>query len=248
MKVDLVIKSGTICTSTGFVDACLAVKDGKISSITSNAKVPEADEVIDASGKIILPGVMDVHAHLRDPGYTHKEDFTTGTKAAAAGVPIGITVAKPKLRPLTEFEEHSTFCSPALAMAACLVSIEILEKHKIPENADKQGKKITAFIKDLAEEIPEIGDVRGPGLFIGVEFVKDPDTREPHNELLEMMDKVSWKNGVMFGHGMQIMSTAGYYLYNVLKIKPPLIINDEETDKACELFELSLKESLKALK
>jgi 4-aminobutyrate aminotransferase-like enzyme len=175
-------------------------------------------------------------------------DIMTLTKGAAAGVPIGITVAKSKLRMLTEFEEHSTFCSPPLAMAACLVNIEILQKNKIPENADKQGKKITSFIKDLSEEITEIGDVRGPGLFIGVEFVKDPETRKPYNELLEKIIQIGWKNGIFFGEQMQIMSTAGYFIQNTLKIKPPLIINDEETEKICELFEKSLKETLNNLK
>jgi len=174
-------------------------------------------------------------------------DIMTLTKGAAAGVPIGITVASPKLRMLTEFEEHSTFASPPLAMAACLVNIEILQKNNIPQNADKQGKKITSHIKDLSEDIPQIGDVRGPGLFIGVEFVKDPDTREPHNQLLEKMVHVGWKNGIFFGEQMQIMSTAGYFIQNTLKIKPPLIINDEETEKICELFEKTLKESIKSL-
>ena len=175
-------------------------------------------------------------------------DVMTLTKGAAAGVPIGITVASSRLRTFTEFEDHSTFSSPPLAMAACLISMEILEKHKIPENADKQGKKITSFIKDLSEEIPEIGDIRGPGLFIGVEFIKDAETREPHNDLLDKLIQIGWKNGIFFGEGMQIMSTAGYFVHNILKIKPPLIINDEETDKVCELFEKSIKESLNALK
>ena len=175
-------------------------------------------------------------------------DIMTLTKGAAAGVPIGITVAKPKLRPLTEFEEHSTFSSPPLAMAACLINIEILLKKKIPENADKQGKKLTSFIKDLSEEITEIGDIRGPGLFIGVEFVKDPETREPFNELLDKLIHIGWKNGIFFGEQMQIMSTAGYFIQNTLKIKPPLIINDNETEKICELFELSLKEAINSLK
>ena len=175
-------------------------------------------------------------------------DIMTLTKGAAAGVPIGITVAKPKLRQLTEFEEHSTFCSPQLAMAACLVNIEILEKHNILENVNKQGSKITSFIKDLSEEIPEIGDVRGPGLFIGVEFVKNRETREPHNDLLAKMIHTGWKNGVYFGEGMQITSTAGYFIQNILKIKPPLTLKDEEADKVCELFEKSLKESLTSLK
>ena len=175
-------------------------------------------------------------------------DVMTLTKGAAAGVPIGITVASSRLRTFTEFEEHSTFSSPPLAMAACLINVEILEKHKIPENADKQGKKITSFIKDLSEEITEIGDIRGPGLFIGVEFIKDSETREPHNDLLDKLVQVGWKNKIFFGEAMQIMSTAGYFVHNILKIKPPLIINDEETDKVCELFEKSLKESLNALK
>ncbi|MGQ4874051.1 MAG: aspartate aminotransferase family protein [Promethearchaeia archaeon] len=175
-------------------------------------------------------------------------DIMTLTKAAAAGLPIGITVARQGLRTLTEFEEHSTFCSSPLAMAATLVSLEIIKKNKIPENAEKQGKKITSFIKDLSEEIPEIGDVRGPGLFIGVEFVKDPETREPYNDLIDKFIHIAWKNGIFFGEGMQIMSTAGYFIHNVLKIKPPLIINDEDTEKICELFEKSLKETLAALK
>jgi len=174
-------------------------------------------------------------------------DIMTLTKGAGAGVPIGLTVAKPSLRQLAEFEEHSTFSSPPLGMAACLVNIEILQRNKIPENADKQGKKITSFIKDLSQEIPEIGDVRGPGLFIGVEFVKDPETREPHNDLLDKMIHIGWENGIYFGQQMQIMSTAGYFIQNTMKIKPPLIINDDETEKICELFEKTLRESIKSL-
>jgi 4-aminobutyrate aminotransferase-like enzyme len=65
---------------------------------------------------------------------------------------------------------------------------------------------------------------------------------------LEKLIQVGWKNKIFFGEAMQIMSTAGYFIHNILKIKPPLIINDEETDKVCELFEKSLKESLNALK
>jgi 4-aminobutyrate aminotransferase/(S)-3-amino-2-methylpropionate transaminase len=176
-------------------------------------------------------------------------DIMTLTKGAAAGVPIGITVASEKLRTLTEFEDHSTFSSPPLAMAACLVNVEILQKNKIPENAEKQGKKITSYIKELAEDIPEIGDVRGPGLFIGVEFVKDRESREPHNKVIESMIHIAWKKyNILFGEQMQLIaSTGGYFIQNVLKIKPPLVINDEETDQICERFEKSLKDTLKAI-
>jgi 4-aminobutyrate aminotransferase-like enzyme len=179
---------------------------------------------------------------------TYKKDISpdimTLTKAAGAGVPIGITIASPKLRMLTEFEDHSTFSSPPLAMAACLVNIEILQKNRILDNVAKQGNAISSYIRDLSETIPQIGDIRGPGLFIGVEFVKDRESREPYNELIEKLIHIGWKNGIFFGEQMQIMSTAGYFIQNILKIKPPLIINDEETARICELFEQSLKEAL----
>ena len=87
-KVDLIIKSGKIATSSGIINASLAINQGKIYSICSEALQPNAEKIIDASGKIVMQGVIDVHAHIRDPGVTHKEDFITGTSAAAAG---GIT-------------------------------------------------------------------------------------------------------------------------------------------------------------
>jgi len=63
----------------------VAAKDGKVSWVGANSNAPKARRVIDASGLIVLPGVIDVHVHMRDPGSTYKEDFGTGTAAAAAG-------------------------------------------------------------------------------------------------------------------------------------------------------------------
>lgn len=64
-------------------EVCLGIEDGKILSIK---KLPsKADTTIDLQGKIVLPGLIDAHVHFRDPGLTHKEDFSTGSSAAAAG-------------------------------------------------------------------------------------------------------------------------------------------------------------------
>lgn len=61
----------------------IGVDNGKISSIQ---KTPiKADKIVDLNGKVVLPGLIDVHVHMRDPGFTYKEDFETGTKSAAAG-------------------------------------------------------------------------------------------------------------------------------------------------------------------
>ncbi|MFX1585203.1 MAG: hypothetical protein ACFFDL_11645, partial [Promethearchaeota archaeon] len=64
---------------------------------------------------------------------------------------------------------------------------------------------------------------------------------------LNKLIHTGWKNGIFFGEQMQIMSTAGYYIQNTLKIKPPLIINDEDADMICILFEKSVKEAIKFL-
>ena len=86
---DLVIKNGTIVTESYTFEGAIAVNGGKITSITSNENAPSANKVIDATGLHVLPGVIDVHVHFRDPGYTYKEDFGSGTAAAAAG---GVTL------------------------------------------------------------------------------------------------------------------------------------------------------------
>jgi dihydroorotase len=85
---DLTVKNGTIVTPTCSVRAGIAIKAGRIVAISSNSNLPESSKVIDATGLFVLPGIIDVHVHLRDPGYTYKEDFKSGTAAAAAG---GIT-------------------------------------------------------------------------------------------------------------------------------------------------------------
>jgi len=84
-SADLVIKNGVVALSSSLRRCAIAAKDGKIAWLGSNSNAPRASKVIDASGLLVLPGVVDVHVHMRDPGATHKEDFRSGTAAAAAG-------------------------------------------------------------------------------------------------------------------------------------------------------------------
>jgi dihydroorotase len=84
-SADLVIKEGRVAVSSSLRSCAIAAKDGKITWIGSNSNAPSARRVIDASGLVVLPGVIDVHVHMRDPGATYKEDFRSGTAAAAAG-------------------------------------------------------------------------------------------------------------------------------------------------------------------
>lgn len=105
-KFDTIIKGGNVYTEGTFKYVNVLIKDGKIADcIYPGAEQPEADNVIDAAGKHVIPGLIDTHVHMREPGFTHKEDITTATMCAAAG---GVTLAvdMPNVKPSTNSPER----------------------------------------------------------------------------------------------------------------------------------------------
>ena len=85
MNADLVIHNGKIVSPDAVIDASIAIKDGRVLAVGDMDAMPAANETFDATGLHILPGAIDVHVHFRDPGYPHKEDWESGTAAAAFG-------------------------------------------------------------------------------------------------------------------------------------------------------------------
>src|SRR5712671_2853613 len=85
MTADLVIHGGTVVSPDAAIAASVAIKDGAVVAVGTDAAMPPAAETLDARGLHVLPGAIDVHVHFRDPGYPHKEDFASGTAAAAFG-------------------------------------------------------------------------------------------------------------------------------------------------------------------
>lgn len=83
--VDLVIHNGTLVSPDETYAASIAIKDGRIHAIGAPDAMPPARETLDATSLHVLPGAIDVHVHFRDPGYPNKEDFASGTAAAAFG-------------------------------------------------------------------------------------------------------------------------------------------------------------------
>ena len=105
-RLQTLIKNGEVYYNGDFVKANIGVKDGKIAFIANaGEELPPADTVIDAEGKHVLPGLVDTHVHVREPGFTHKEDFITASQAAAAG---GVTtiVDMPNVKPSTNTVER----------------------------------------------------------------------------------------------------------------------------------------------
>lgn len=99
-SADLLVRGGRLVTPRGTMEASLAVADGVIVAVGDRGALPPAAEVIDARGRYVLPGVIDSHVHFREPGDEHKEDWDSGTAAAACG---GVTTVldMPNSRPPT---------------------------------------------------------------------------------------------------------------------------------------------------
>ncbi len=87
---DTLVSGGTLVSASGRSVADVGIRDGRIAAILEPASGASADVTIDASGRHVIPGAVDVHSHHRDPGFTHKEDIITATMACAAG---GVTTS-----------------------------------------------------------------------------------------------------------------------------------------------------------
>lgn len=117
-SVDLVIQSNRIVRSYGVHAGAVAVKDGKIVALTDVPYPGAASQVIDASELIVLPGLIDPHTHMRDPGLTEAEDWLSGTRAAAAG---GVTTIL----------EHPNTIPPSSTVAGFITKKEIASSKAI---------------------------------------------------------------------------------------------------------------------
>jgi len=177
-------------------------------------------------------------------------DMITYTKGIGGGFPLGVLIASPKIRKrFGPSEEHTTFSSNPVLAAAGLAALRVAEESKLGENCEKMGQKITKRYLEMQEEYEVIGDVRGDGLFIGIELIKNKDTREPFTELSEEMILIAPEHGIYLGESMPILTMRGQILRrNVVKIKPPLIITESDANFILERFEVILKEAINKLK
>jgi len=102
--LSLKIINAKLWLEDGIYDGGLATLDGKIIKIGKEPSLPETKNIIDAKGMLVIPGLIDLHVHFREPGYTHKEEFLTGTRAAAAG---GVTTVldEPNNKPVASSVE-----------------------------------------------------------------------------------------------------------------------------------------------
>ena len=158
-------------------------------------------------------------------------------KALGGGLPLAAIIISDKLEGFSpDAEELHTFANPTLSMVTAAKLIAMLEDGVL-DNCRERGDYLGQSLRALASDYPEMGDVRQAGLHIGVEFVRDPESREPLIEQTKAIRATGFRNGIIFG--------LGGVRRNVLKIKPPLIISRQECDEVLERFETSVREVLR---
>ena len=166
-------------------------------------------------------------------------DILTTAKAIGGGMPVSATVIRKDLVPegLADKQWHIfTFGGGPVLCAAANATIEVMQEEKLAEKAERQGARMTKRLKEMMDDHKIIGEVRGPGLFIGVELVKDRKTKEPAiAEAGDLFGKCL-DRGVFVG----ISNIGG--VGNIVKIKPPLNISDEHADKILDVLDEVFKE------
>lgn len=163
-----------------------------------------------------------------------KPDIITMAKGLGAGLPIGAFAAAEEVASAFEPGDHfSTFGGNPVSCAAALANVEVLIDEKLPENARRVGKRMLDGLNDLAKKYKIIGDVRGRGLMIGVELVKDRAKKTPAADEANKVKDYARANGVIIGVGGVKRCT--------LRLQPPLVLTEAQADKVLSVIEGGLK-------
>lgn len=157
-------------------------------------------------------------------------DIICLAKGIAGGIPLGATVIPSQLD-LEPGAHSNTFGGNAIALNVMLKVFEVIERERLLENAERMGALILSRLNEMEERYEVVGDVRGRGLMVGVEIVKDKRSKE-HG--VEERDQILWE---MVKRGLVSVGCGK----SVIRFCPPLIITEEIVDDAMNIFEESVK-------
>jgi len=151
-------------------------------------------------------------------------------KSIAGGLPVSGVVGRKDIMDSWGPAAHlGTFAGTALACAAANKVLEIMERDNIPQKAKEMGDYFVKGLKSLAKKHSIIGDVKGEGLFIGIEFVRDRKTKEPAAEETAFMEQQCLRKGLICSH-------SGYF-GNRFCLIPPLVISKNQVDRVINIFD-----------
>ena len=158
-------------------------------------------------------------------------DILLTAKGLGSGMPIGAMISRESITTWETGSHGSTFGGNPVCCAAALATLDLVQGG-LMANAAQMGERLLARAESLKEKHPCIGDVRGRGLMVGVEFVKDRATREPAGELVHDLVQRAFRQGLLLlGAGK-----------STLRLAPPLVVDQQDVDTAMDMIDACLAE------
>jgi 4-aminobutyrate aminotransferase len=157
-------------------------------------------------------------------------DILAVAKGIASGMPLGATVARADLMTWPPGAHASTFGGNPVSCAAALATIALLEEGLV-ENAARMGAHLMNRMRDWPARFPNVGEVRGLGLMIGIELVRDQRTKEKAPELRDRVLRQA------FEHGLLVLGAGD----TAIRLCPPLVVTRDQCDFAMETLEECLR-------
>ncbi|MEM2960734.1 MAG: aminotransferase class III-fold pyridoxal phosphate-dependent enzyme, partial [Candidatus Bathyarchaeia archaeon] len=177
-----------------------------------------------------------------------KPDTITLGKALGGGYPISAAVFSDAIadafkdKDPTQWWQPLTFSGNPLSCAAASAVVDVVTRDNAAERAAMVGKSWMKRLKEMEMDHSIVGDVRGPGLFFGMEIVRDKKTKEKGIEEASKIVNRCFEKGAIYGLSQP------YGLGNVIKIKPPYVISEEESTKALDILDEAITEVEKSMK
>jgi len=232
------------------------VKDTILHSCSGRVSGFIAEGIQGVGGSVVLPPgyLKEVYQHVRDAGGvcisdevqtgfgrlgTHfwgfeknevRPDIVTMAKSIGNGTPLAAVATTREIAKSLEGKLHfNTFGGNPVSCAIGRAVLRVIENDKLQENCLKRGDQFLDGLKKLQDKYDIIGDVRGYGLMLGVEFVRDRQTKEPATEEFLRLFEYAKERNILLGKG-------GLY-GNCLRLKPPMCITGEDVDYALSVLE-----------
>ncbi len=162
-------------------------------------------------------------------------DIMTISKGIGGGLPLSALVFDEKLDTWEKGAHVGTFRGNVVALAAGVATLKFIKKHKLWNHADRLSEEVfLPRLEELKEESRFIGDVRGKGLMLGIEFVKDKKSKKPWTEFAKEIRTACYQRGL-------IVEIGGHFS-NVVRFMPPLVLTKELAEAGLDIFTDSLRE------
>jgi 4-aminobutyrate aminotransferase/(S)-3-amino-2-methylpropionate transaminase len=171
--------------------------------------------------------------------YGIEPDLMTVAKSIAGGLPLSAVLGKAEIMDSPpDSAIGGTYVGNPVAQAAALAVLDVFEEENLVERAQQIGERIRERMVSWQERIEQIGDVRGLGAMLAVEFVRDRDSKEPNPELATAVVEAAAERGLL-------LLKSGIYS-NCIRVLCPLVLTDAELDEALEVWEDALGASIGA--